>query len=86
MEALLEACDGEKDPRCLMASLALLKQAMAHFPSSVEAVADRLFDAAACYFPITFTPPPDDPFGISPEALTLLLEDCLCGEIIMSCG
>lgn len=38
----------------------------------------RLFDALSCYFPITFTPPPNDPFGITPEGLTSGLEDCLC--------
>lgn len=28
-----------------------------------------LFDITFCYFPITFTPPPDDPYGITADDL-----------------
>lgn len=38
----------------------------------------RIFEALNCYFPITFRPPPNDPFGISSEMLISALEDCLC--------
>lgn len=30
-----------------------------------------------CYFPITFTPPPDDPYGISSDDLVVALRTCL---------
>lgn len=30
-----------------------------------------VLDGCACYFPITFRPPPNDPFGIQPEELSL---------------
>jgi len=30
-----------------------------------------------CYFPITFRPPPDDPYGITSEHLKIGLRDCL---------
>jgi DNA repair/transcription protein MET18/MMS19 len=32
-----------------------------------------LFDIIFCYFPITFTPPPNDPYGISSEQLQMSL-------------
>jgi len=32
-----------------------------------------LFDITFCYFPITFTPPPDDPYGISSDDLIIAL-------------
>lgn len=35
--------------------------------------AQELFDVTFCYFPITFTPPPDDPYGISSEDLIVAL-------------
>lgn len=40
--------------------------------SPVIAVQD-LFDITFCYFPITFTPPPDDPYGISSDDLIVAL-------------
>ena len=38
----------------------------------------QIFDAVACYFPITFVPPPDDPYGVSPLALISLLQESMC--------
>jgi DNA repair/transcription protein MET18/MMS19 len=39
--------------------------------------ADDLFQACACYFPITFKPPPNDPYGVTQEGLILGLRRCL---------
>ena len=39
--------------------------------------ADDLFEACACYFPITFRPPPNDPYGVTQEGLILGLRRCL---------
>lgn len=36
-------------------------------------VPQDLFDITFCYFPITFTPPPNDPYGISSEDLQISL-------------
>jgi len=36
------------------------------------------FDVTFCYFPITFRPPPDDPYGITPEQLKEKLLFVLC--------
>lgn len=37
----------------------------------------EIFDAIYCYFPITFRPPPDDPYKITSEDLKQRLRDCL---------
>ncbi|RUS23468.1 Dos2-interacting transcription regulator of RNA-Pol-II-domain-containing protein [Endogone sp. FLAS-F59071] len=36
-----------------------------------------LFEVTFCYFPITFKPPPDDPYGITSEDLKLSLRSAL---------
>lgn len=36
-----------------------------------------LFDSVFCYFPITFRPPPNDPYGISAQDLKSRLRDCI---------
>ena len=40
----------------------------------------KIFDATSCYFPITFSPPPNDPFGVTSDSLVAALEDCLCAH------
>ena len=46
--------------------------------SNMMLLSQRVFDALVCYFPITFSPPPNDPFGITSEMLVSSLESCLC--------
>lgn len=36
-----------------------------------------MFDAVFCYFPITFRPPPDDPYGITAQDLKSRLRGCI---------
>ena len=36
-----------------------------------------MFDSVFCYFPITFRPPPDDPYGITAQDLKARLRACL---------
>ncbi|BGP33480.1 hypothetical protein JCM10296v2_005284 [Rhodotorula toruloides] len=67
--------EGEKDPRNLMISFSVIKVILLEF-DLVRHVED-LFDITFCYFPITFTPPPDDPYGISSEDLIVALRGCL---------
>lgn len=70
LEGLVVATDGEKDPRCLVLSLGLLTSAAQGLKEFVvEPMAERIYEAVACYFPITFQPPADDPFGITSEML-----------------
>ncbi|KAH8921860.1 hypothetical protein BT69DRAFT_291166 [Atractiella rhizophila] len=69
---------GEKDPRNLLLGFAIarvigLEWDLSHNDKWVEA----LFDITFCYFPITFTPPKDDPYGITPAELQVALRACL---------
>ena len=36
-----------------------------------------LFDSVFCYFPITFRPPPNDPYGITAQDLKDRLRECI---------
>jgi hypothetical protein len=92
-EGILNVFDNEKDPRCLLVSLQLLSYTLSHYDTylielkmntihegeDIEII-DRIFEQTSCYFPIAFSPPPDDPIGISPLTLSQLLEDCLCSH------
>lgn len=50
------------------------------YPEVCDEQAEALFDVTACYFPITFTPPPNDPYGIKPHMLSNALQDVLTGR------
>jgi len=39
-----------------------------------------MFDSVFCYFPITFRPPPDDPYGITAQDLKTRLRDCIASS------
>ena len=77
--------DGEKDPRNLLLAFSIGRVVLIEFdisshvevsshasPFEAEILlghAQSFFDVTFCYFPITFRPPPDDPYGITPEQL-----------------
>jgi DNA repair/transcription protein MET18/MMS19 len=67
--------DGEKDPRNLMMVFSILRVPMTEW--NIGADAQELFDAVFNYFPITFRPPPDDPYGITAQDLKDRLKDCI---------
>ncbi|TYZ59798.1 hypothetical protein PybrP1_001410 [[Pythium] brassicae (nom. inval.)] len=71
-QAFLDAMEGEKDPRNLLLCLQIARELLATL-APVFARHDQLlqhyFDVVSCYFPITFTPPPNDPYGITSEEL-----------------
>ncbi|KAJ4345525.1 uncharacterized protein N0V89_011658 [Didymosphaeria variabile] len=67
--------DGEKDPRNLMVVFSILRVPMTEW--DVGADAQDLFDAVFNYFPITFRPPPDDPYGITAQDLKDRLRECI---------
>lgn len=74
----VSAVDGEKDPRCLMLALDIARALLSNEPpfrfgDAVASYTGELFDVVACYFPITFTPPPNDPYGITREVLIMAL-------------
>jgi DNA repair/transcription protein MET18/MMS19 len=90
---LVVSMEGEKDPRCLVAALKLLELGIKHFSflfdhsagctggsSPSDVIIEKLFDSVACYFPITFSPPEDDPFGVTTESLIQSLDNVLCAH------
>lgn len=72
--------EGERDPRCLIQCFKLVVAFYACFPAAISMFAERVYDVTACYFPLSFVPPPNDPYGIKPEDLSQSLEDALCGH------
>lgn len=66
---------GEKDPRNLMIIFSMLRVIMIEW--DISSHAEMLFDAVFAYFPITFRPPPNDPYGITAQDLKNRLRDCL---------
>jgi hypothetical protein len=77
---------GESDPRCLLQLLQLIhamqKSFEPWFVSSKDAASvfptTDIFDAVAPYFPIQFTPPPNNIHGITREGLNGALIAVLC--------
>jgi DNA repair/transcription protein MET18/MMS19 len=75
MSRFIAYFDGEKDPRNLMVVFSILRVPMTEW--NIGADAQDLFDAVFNYFPITFRPPPDDPYGITAQDLKDRLKDCI---------
>ena len=75
MSLFISYFDGEKDPRNLMVVFSILQVPMSEW--GIEENAKELFDAVFNYFPITFKPPPDDPYGITAQQLKDRLRECI---------
>ncbi|KAI7830250.1 Dos2-interacting transcription regulator of RNA-Pol-II-domain-containing protein, partial [Gamsiella multidivaricata] len=71
----IQCLDGEKDPRNLLLAFTLIKKIIQEF--DIAQHVEDLFEVTFCYFPITFRPPPDDPYGITSEHLKIGLRECL---------
>ncbi|KAJ7906016.1 ARM repeat-containing protein [Mycena leptocephala] len=71
----INLADGEKDPRNLLVAFAIARVILIEFDPTdhIEALSNILF----CYFPITFRPPPNDPYGITSDDLRNALRRCL---------
>ncbi|KAI9846526.1 MAG: hypothetical protein M1837_003947 [Sclerophora amabilis] len=69
---------GEKDPRNLMIIFSILRAVMIEW--AINNHVETLFDSVFCYFPITFRPPPDDPYGITSQDLKTRLRDCIAAS------
>ncbi|KAI0079355.1 ARM repeat-containing protein [Panus rudis PR-1116 ss-1] len=67
--------EGEKDPRNLLLAFAIARVILIEF--DISSHIEDLFNITFCYFPITFRPPPDDPYGITTEDLKKALRGCL---------
>jgi len=68
---LTSLIEGEKDPRSLRTCFDLLHRAASSSNVKSSKVVEELFESSACYFPISFTPPPNDKFGVTREELVI---------------
>ncbi|ORX37979.1 Dos2-interacting transcription regulator of RNA-Pol-II-domain-containing protein [Kockovaella imperatae] len=75
LENYVKLVDGEKDPRNLMMLFAMDRVILLEF--DVEPMIEEFFDITFCYFPISFRPPPNDPYGITADDLKLSLRRCI---------
>lgn len=67
----IQLMDGEKDPRNLRLAFAIVRAILVDFP--YERYAQDLFEVTSCYFPISFTAPPNDANAVQPSELRLAL-------------
>lgn len=88
---IVDLMTGEKDPRNLMMVFSILKVVMMEWDITNHVEVRRyycsfgslylplqlLFDSVYNYFPITFRPPPNDPYGITAQDLKGRLQDCI---------
>ncbi|KAI5999407.1 ARM repeat-containing protein [Pisolithus orientalis] len=75
VEGYAALASGEKDPRNLTVAFAIARVILTEFDISKHV--EDYFDITFCYFPITFRPPPNDPYGISADDLKSSLLPCL---------
>lgn len=86
LRGLVAAGEGEKDPRCLLQFLKILKRCSVVFQHAFRdshTLQQLLFDAVECYFPITFAPPPDDVFGVTTDMLVDALQAVMCSPPLL---
>ncbi|KAF8637616.1 hypothetical protein AX17_002685 [Amanita inopinata Kibby_2008] len=75
LDGYLFLADGEKDPRNLLIAFAIVRVILIEF--DITQHVESFFNITFCYFPITFRPPPNDPYGISTDQLRTSLRQCL---------
>nr|XP_061807584.1 MMS19 nucleotide excision repair protein homolog [Nerophis lumbriciformis] len=74
----VQSMDGERDPRNLLLAFQIAKKII-HRGYNLGKFAEELFEVTSCYFPIDFTPPPNDPHGITRDELIQELRQVLTG-------
>uniref|UniRef100_A0A8C5THR7 MMS19 nucleotide excision repair protein n=1 Tax=Malurus cyaneus samueli TaxID=2593467 RepID=A0A8C5THR7_9PASS len=72
----IQVMDGEKDPRNLLVAFQIVRDLIAK-DYALGPFVEELFEVTSCYFPVDFTPPPNDPHGIQREDLILSLRAIL---------
>lgn len=82
IKTFIHIASGEKDPRNLMLSFNLNVAINKNLPLATlgpesEALIRDLYDVCFCYFPISFTPPANDPYKISADDLKLALREAI---------
>ena len=79
LQGYVKMVQGEKDPRNLMVLFGVDKVLLTEWVMDRE-MTERFFDITFCYFPITFRPPPDDPYGITSDDLKVALRAAICAS------
>ncbi|KAL9586270.1 MAG: hypothetical protein Q9203_003925 [Teloschistes exilis] len=79
---ITDLVSGEKDPRSLMIIFSFLHVIMVEWDIADQA--ETLFDSVFCYFPITFRPPPDDPYKITAQDLKARLRNCIAASSLFA--
>ncbi|KAL1263819.1 hypothetical protein QQF64_004174 [Cirrhinus molitorella] len=74
----VQSVDGERDPRNLLLAFQVARNII-HRGYDLGKFVEELFEVTSCYFPIDFSPPPNDPHGITQEELVLSLRAVLTG-------
>ncbi|XP_045924540.1 MMS19 nucleotide excision repair protein homolog [Micropterus dolomieu] len=74
----VQSMDGERDPRNLLLAFQVASN-IVHRGYDLGKFTEELFEVTSCYFPIDFTPPSNDPHGITREELIQTLRDVLTG-------
>ncbi|WFC96571.1 hypothetical protein MBRA1_003232 [Malassezia brasiliensis] len=67
---------GEKDPRNLLMLFGIARVLLLEWEMD-RVETESFFNILFCYFPITFRPPPDDPYHITPDMLKEALRACI---------
>ncbi|KAI0352164.1 ARM repeat-containing protein [Trametes cingulata] len=75
LRGYINLAEGEKDPRNLLLAFAIDRVLLIEF--DVQKYIEDFFNITFCYFPITFRPPPNDPYGITADDLKNALRACL---------
>jgi DNA repair/transcription protein MET18/MMS19 len=70
-----EYFEGEKDPRNLMVLFSIMLVISTEW--DISTCVREVFDSFFNYFPITFRPPPDDPYKITANDLKERLKACI---------
>uniref|UniRef100_A0A3P9QBF3 MMS19 nucleotide excision repair protein n=1 Tax=Poecilia reticulata TaxID=8081 RepID=A0A3P9QBF3_POERE len=74
----VQSMDGERDPRNLLLAFQIAGNIVLR-GYSMGKFTEELFEVTSCYFPIDFSPPPNDPHGITKEELIQALRAVLTG-------
>ncbi|XP_074855441.1 MMS19 nucleotide excision repair protein homolog isoform X2 [Carettochelys insculpta] len=72
----IQVMDGEKDPRNLLVAFQIVRDLILK-GYVLGPFVEELFEVTSCYFPVDFTPPPNDPHGIQREDLIVSLRAVL---------
>ena len=82
LTGITDLVHGEKDPRNLMLIFSMIRVLMLEW--DITRHTEALFDSVYAYFPITFRPPPNDPYGITAQDLKDRLRECLASTGVLA--